>query len=58
MSHYELVTRWSIPAPLDAVWTHLERPEDWPAWWKGVVAVALLEAGDADGIGLVRKLKC
>jgi hypothetical protein len=56
MSNYELVTRWNLPAPVEAVWDELKRPEGWPGWWKGVVAVELLEAGNADGIGACRRM--
>src|SRR5262245_10420387 len=56
ITQYELVTRWRIAAPVDAVWALLMKPEDWPHWWKGVVAVRVLEPGDADGISAVRRM--
>lgn len=50
---YQFRTVWDIPAPVSAVWEVISHPEQWPAWWKGVEAVAELEPGDADGIGSV-----
>lgn len=55
-SDYQLVTHWKLAAPLAAVWEELMHPEHWPTWWKGVRAVELLEAGDADGIGAYRRM--
>jgi uncharacterized protein YndB with AHSA1/START domain len=54
-SHYEFVTRWSVDAPIDAVWAKISEPEQWPEWWRGVKAVRLLEAGDAEGAGAYRR---
>jgi hypothetical protein len=53
---YHLTTRWSLDAPVGAVWTELSRPEGWPTWWKGIIAVHLLEPGDAAGIGACRRI--
>jgi len=54
---YLFVTEWTFDAPIEAVWHELEHAEQWPAWWKGVVAVELLEAGDADGVGAYRRMR-
>ena len=54
-SRYAFVTRWLIDAPVDAVWNEISRPEAWPTWWRGVVAVELLEPGDANGLGAYRR---
>lgn len=53
---YHLTTRWSLDAPVGAVWTELSRPEGWPAWWKGIIAVRLLEQGDGSGMGAYRRI--
>ena len=56
ISHYEFVTRWEIPAPLERVWDELMKPEDWPNWWRGVLDVKLLQPGsDSLGTGAVRQ---
>jgi len=39
-----------------AVWTELSRPEGWPAWWKGMLVVRLLEQGDGNGAGAYRRI--
>jgi hypothetical protein len=56
ITQYHLTTRWTLDAPVGAVWTELSRPEEWPAWWKGVVAVRLLEQGDGTGTGAYRRM--
>jgi uncharacterized protein YndB with AHSA1/START domain len=56
VTQYHLTTRWSLDAPVGAVWTELSRPESWPSWWKGIAAVRLLEAGDSNGMGAYRSL--
>jgi hypothetical protein len=56
VTQYHLTTRWTVDAPVGAVWTELSRPEEWPAWWKGVVAVHLLEPGDSNGMGAYRRI--
>ena len=55
-SQYHLVTRWKLSAPVSAVWAELLHPESWPQWWKGVIAVTLLEPGDSNGIGACRRM--
>jgi hypothetical protein len=49
--NYSFVTHWAVDAPIDDVWAELYRPIDWPRWWRGVIAVDQLEAGDAAGLG-------
>jgi uncharacterized protein YndB with AHSA1/START domain len=56
VSSYAFVTEWTFDAPVGAVWAELNAPEQWPAWWRGVVAVELLEAGDAAGVGSYRRM--
>jgi hypothetical protein len=55
-SHYEFVTRWTIPAPLELVWRELMAPEQWPEWWRGVESVDLIRpAVDPLGTGAIRR---
>ncbi len=55
MSDYEFLTTWRIDAPLDRVWTAIEDADTWPQWWKGVLSVVKLEAGDENGVGSIRR---
>ena len=51
-----LITDWAFDAPIERVWTLIEQVEDWPCWWPAVRAVTSLRAGDARGVGAVRRL--
>src|ERR1044072_7078302 len=53
--YYEFVTVWRFDAPLETVWEAIKRSEHWHEWWKGVVKVVEIKAGDADGLGSVRR---
>ena len=53
---FRLVTHWRFDAPVSLVWQILTAPEDWPSWWRAVVAVRTLDAGDRDGIGAYRQM--
>ena len=55
-TQFHLVTHWRIEAPLAAVWRALIAPEEWPTWWRAVTRVETLAAGDASGIGALRRL--
>ena len=55
-TEFNLITNWTLAAPREAVWRELTKPEDWPAWWRAVERVELLEAGDADGLGALRRM--
>ncbi len=55
MTDYTFVTLWRFRAPVDAVWALLHDAEAWPAWWRGVEQVEALAAGDALGVGTVRR---
>jgi len=55
MSDYEFITIWNIDAPLERVWSAIEDADAWPGWWKGVVNVVELQAGDKDGVGSIRR---
>src|SRR4051812_43882022 len=51
LTRYSLVTRWDLDAPIERVWAALAEPTGWPRWWRYVEAVAVLEKGDAHGVG-------
>jgi hypothetical protein len=36
-SAYKFVARWTLDAPIEAVWGEVHRPDDWPKWWRGPV---------------------
>jgi hypothetical protein len=55
-AQYQLVTEWDLRATVAAVWEELMHPELWPARWKGVRLVELLESGDASGVGGYRRM--
>lgn len=55
MADYNFVTLWRLDAPLDAVWDLIYRSEEWPMWWRGVERVEVLEDGDANHVGGVRR---
>ena len=55
-SQYAFVTHWRFDAPIEAVWNELHSPLKWPEWWRGVLLVEKLEAGDASGLGSVHRL--
>lgn len=44
-----------MDAPLEQVWEAIKHSESWPEWWKGVIRVVELRAGDADGLGGIRR---
>lgn len=54
--HFDLVSHWTLRAPLDAVWNALVHTEDWPRWWPHVQAAALVRAGRGDGVGRVVRI--
>lgn len=49
--NYSFITTWKIKAPVQQVWAVLYNQEDWPTWWKGVIAVKPLIDGDEHDIG-------
>ncbi len=53
---FHLITEWRLDAPIDDVWLALTEVEAWPQWWRAVTHVALLEPGDAHGIGSLRRM--
>jgi uncharacterized protein YndB with AHSA1/START domain len=55
-TEFHLVTNWSFIAPREKVWRVLMAPEQWPSWWRAVAKVEPLAAGDASGVGVVRRM--
>jgi hypothetical protein len=55
VSDYAFVTQWELGAPLAPVWELIAHPMEWPSWWRGVERVVEIEAGDADGLGSLRR---
>ncbi len=51
--YYEFVTVWRFDAPIERVWKEIKNSETWSDWWKGVVQVEELKAGDAEGVGKI-----
>ena len=52
---FSLTTLWVVAAPIPRIFETLTRPEDWPGWWRYVESVQPLRAGDAAGIGAIRR---
>lgn len=50
-THFDLLSSWRIPAPIEQVWQVLREPQHWPSWWPYVLALSELEAGAATGVG-------
>lgn len=55
MAEYRLLTVWRIEAPLEAVYAAIHDSLRWPDWWPGARRVEQTAAGDADGIGSIRR---
>ena len=55
-TQFHLVTEWVPDASAEEIWQVLVAPENWPDWWPTVKRVELLDPGDADGIGAVRRM--
>jgi hypothetical protein len=56
LTPFHLTTQWELAAAPVVVWDALAKPQDWPAWWRAVERVELIEPGDADGVGAYRRL--
>jgi uncharacterized membrane protein len=50
-TRYHFVTTMRFAADGDRLWDVLDDPEAWPTWWRWLRSVAVLEEGDATGIG-------
>ncbi len=55
MSGYRFVTTWGLDAPIDRVFAAIDDAARWPQWWEGVLRCQLVEAGDEDGVGNLRR---
>jgi uncharacterized protein YndB with AHSA1/START domain len=55
-TQFHLVTEWALDATREEVWQVLVAPENWPDWWPTVKRVELLDPGDENGIGAVRRM--
>ena len=50
MAAYSFVTVWNIPAPREQVWDALNTPEEYPLWWKNIIAYKKLNP-EVTGVG-------
>ena len=55
MAQYQLASVWQVVAPIEQVWDAIYDSRRWPEWWPSVVSVAELKAGNARGVGAVRR---
>ncbi|MBC9725619.1 SRPBCC family protein [Streptomyces sp. TRM68367] len=53
-NHHRFRSLWALPAPPATVYGVLERPEDYPRWWRQVREVTRLD--DTTGIVRIRSL--
>jgi uncharacterized protein YndB with AHSA1/START domain len=38
MAAYSFVTQWKFDQPLEAVWSALDEPADYPQWWPSIIS--------------------
>lgn len=55
MPEYAFETIWRIASPIHDVWEAIYHAERWPTWWRGVERVVVLEPGDENGVGSVKR---
>ncbi|MEV5357213.1 SRPBCC family protein [Streptomyces sp. NPDC052693] len=53
-NHYRFRSLWPLPAPPAAVYEVLQRPEDYPRWWRQVREVTRLD--DTTGVIRIRSV--
>ncbi|GAA3803039.1 SRPBCC family protein [Streptomyces chiangmaiensis] len=53
-THYRFRSLWTLPVPPAAVYAVLERPEEYPRWWRQVRDVTRLD--DTTGVVRIRSL--
>jgi uncharacterized protein YndB with AHSA1/START domain len=51
-----MLSEFHVSAPQQRVWEALTHPEEWPQWWRYVEQVELLEAGNEQDVGALRRL--
>jgi hypothetical protein len=54
-TEYHLQTVWRLDAPLPDVNEAILDSGHWPEWWPGIDKVEPMVAGDANGIGSIRR---
>jgi uncharacterized membrane protein len=57
MFQYSFSTTWRFEAPLEQVWDVIKAMDRWPEWWNYVKTVELIQAGDINDIGSIRKIE-
>jgi uncharacterized protein YndB with AHSA1/START domain len=50
---YAFLTTWCLEAEREPVWEAIWDSDNWPQWWRGVVAARTRAPGDEAGIGRV-----
>jgi uncharacterized protein YndB with AHSA1/START domain len=55
LSEYAFLTEWRVAAAPEAVWDVITRVDEWPCWWKGVLAIERIREGDEKGVGSVHR---
>jgi hypothetical protein len=55
MASHTFVDLWHFKAPIEAVWTEIADPLDWPSWWPGMERVEQIAAGDEQLIGAIHR---
>jgi uncharacterized protein YndB with AHSA1/START domain len=48
---YQFLTTWLLEGSREPAWELLRDAERWPAWWRGVQRVELLDGGDGARVG-------
>ena len=51
VARYHFVTKMRMTAVREDVWSTIVSPETWPAWWRWLKRVDVIEAGDERGVG-------
>jgi len=51
----KLEQSFEVSAPIERVWDALFAVDQWPRWWRYVIAVVEIEKGDAQGVGSLRR---
>jgi uncharacterized protein YndB with AHSA1/START domain len=57
MPEYRFLTTWCLEAPRESVWDAIWKSENWPQWWRGVVAAQMLARGEESGVGQVSRFR-
>lgn len=57
VTQYRLASIWQLDTTIERVWDVLYDSAAWPQWWPYVERVEELKAGDAIGVGSVRRFR-